>query len=213
VNFLPEDIDSYTANHSESESELLKRLNQETWEKILNPRMLSGHIQGRILSMLSHMIQPKNILEIGTFTAYSTLCFAEGLAPEGHIDTIDINEELQPIVNKYINESGYSKNISCHIGNAIEIIPNLNNNYDIVFIDADKSNYSNYFNLVFDKLNKGGYIIADNVLWNGKVTQPVNENDIDTKAIVEFNEMIQNDPRVQNVLFPVRDGLMIVRKL
>lgn len=213
MNFLPEEIELYTANHSEKESELLQELNHETWEKILNPRMLSGHIQGRILSMLSHMINPTNILEIGTFTAYSTLCFAEGLAENGHIDTIDINEELQPIVIKYIEKSGLTEKITCHVGNAIEIIPNLNKMYDIVFIDADKSNYLNYYNLVFEKINKGGYIIADNVLWNGKVTEPLNENDIDTKAILEFNNRIQKDNRVQNVLFPVRDGLMIIRKL
>jgi predicted O-methyltransferase YrrM len=213
MNFLPEEIETYAALHTEKESELLQALNHETWEKILNPRMLSGHIQGRVLSMLSHMIKPTNILEIGTFTAYSTLCFAEGLTSEGHIDTIDINEELQPIVKKYLEKSGFSSKITCHIGNAIDIIPSLDKKYDIVFIDADKSNYSNYFNLVFDKLNTGGYIIADNVLWNGKVTQPLKENDIDTAAIIEFNKMVHNDNRVQNVLFPVRDGLMLLRKL
>ncbi|TXB65190.1 methyltransferase [Vicingus serpentipes] len=213
MNFLPEEIEIYTTKHSEKESAILQELNHETWEKILNPRMLSGHIQGRILSMLSHMINPTNILEIGTFTAYSTLCFAEGLAENGHIDTIDINEELQPIVSKYITKSGLTEKISCHIGNAIEIIPSLNKKYDLVFIDADKSNYLNYYNLVFEKINKGGYIIADNVLWNGKVTEPLNENDIDTKAILDFNKKIQDDCRVQNVLFPVRDGLMVIRKL
>ncbi len=213
MNFLPEDIELYTAKHSENENELLQELNQETWEKILNPRMLSGHIQGRILSMISHMMSPTNILEIGTFTAYSTLCLAEGLTEKGTIDTIDINEELQPIVTKYINKSDYTDKINCYTGNAMDIIPTLEKEYDLVFIDADKSNYSNYYNLVLDKLKKGGFIIADNVLWNGKVTQPLNENDSDTKAILEFNKMAQDDNRVQNVLFPVRDGLMILRKI
>ena len=212
MNFLPEDIENYTASHSEKESDLLEELNHETWEKILNPRMLSGHLQGRILSMLSHMVKPKYILEIGTFTAYSSLCLVEGLTIDGHIDTIDINEELQPIVTKYLNKSKLSKKITCHIGNATEIIPKLDKKYDLIFIDADKSNYSNYYNLVFDKLSPGGYIIADNVLWNGKITQPIAETDIDTKAILEFNKMVHEDKRVQNVLLPVRDGLMILRK-
>lgn len=212
MNFLPESIDKYVSEHCEKEPELLAKLNHETWEKILNPRMLSGHVQGRILSMLSHMIQPENILEIGTFTGYSTICFAEGLKENGHIDTIDINEELEPIVNKYFNESGYKKNITQHIGNAMEIIPTLDRKYNIVFIDADKSNYSNYYELIFDKVVSGGYIIADNVLWSGKIVEPIAENDIDTKTLIEFNEKVQKDTRVQNVLFPVRDGLMIIRK-
>lgn len=212
MNFLPENIDKYVSDHCEQEPELLAKLNHETWEKILNPRMLSGHVQGRILSMLSHMIQPENILEIGTFTGYSTICFAEGLKENGHIDTIDINEELEPIVSRYFKESGYDNNITQHIGNAMEIIPTLDRKYNIVFIDADKSNYSNYYELIFDKVVSGGYIIADNVLWSGKIVEPIAENDIDTKTLIEFNEKVQKDTRVQNVLFPVRDGLMIVRK-
>lgn len=213
MNFLPELIENYAINHSENESDLLNDLNKETWQKILNPRMLSGHIQGRVLSILSHMVKPNNILEIGTFTGYSTLCLAEGLTENGHIDTIDINEELQPIINKYIDNANLRDKITSHIGNALDIIPTLNKKYDIAFIDADKSNYLKYYNLVFDKLNSGGYIFADNVLWNGKVTEPISDNDIDTKSIIEFNKLIQEDNRVQNVLFPIRDGLMIIRKL
>ena len=213
MDFLPENIETYIADHTEKESDLLQQLNHETWEKVLNPRMLSGHVQGRVLSMLSKMVAPTNILEIGTYTGYSTLCFAEGLGEGGQIDTIDINEELQPIVNKYFPMSEYKDHITTHIGNAIDIIPTLDKKYDLVFIDADKVNYSNYYDLVLDKINKGGYIIADNVLWSGKVAQPVEENDIDTQAIIAFNTKIQLDKRVENVLFPVRDGLMLIRKL
>lgn len=213
MDFLPENIETYIADHTEKESDLLQQLNHETWEKVLNPRMLSGHVQGRVLSMLSKMVAPTNILEIGTYTGYSTLCFAEGLGEGGQIDTIDINEELQPIVNKYFSMSEYKDHITTHIGNAIDIIPTLDKKYDLVFIDADKVNYSNYYDLVLDKINKGGYIIADNVLWSGKVAQPVEENDIDTQAIIAFNTKIQLDKRVENVLFPVRDGLMLIRKL
>lgn len=212
MNFLPDRIEQYVSEHSEKEPELLSQLNHETWEKVLNPRMLSGHIQGRILSMFSHMIQPKNILEIGTYTGYSTLCFAEGLKKDGEIDTIDINEELEPLVSKYFSSSNYRKNIHQHIGNAIDIIPTLNKMYDIVFIDADKSNYCNYYDLVFEKINPGGYIIADNVLWSGKIVEALAENDIDTQTLIAFNKKVHDDDRVQNVLFPVRDGLMIVRK-
>lgn len=212
MNFLPDRIEQYVTEHSEKEPELLSQLNHETWEKVLNPRMLSGHIQGRILSMFSHMIQPKNILEIGTYTGYSTLCFAEGLKKDGEIDTIDINEELEPLVSKYFSSSNYRKNIHQYIGNAIDIIPTLNKMYDIVFIDADKSNYCNYYDLVFEKINPGGYIIADNVLWSGKIVEALAENDIDTQTLIAFNKKVHDDDRVQNVLFPVRDGLMIVRK-
>lgn len=213
MDFLPEDINNYVKKHTQAEPAHLKELNHETWEKVLNPRMLSGHLQGRVLSMLSHMIKPKNILEIGTYTGYSTLCFAEGLLPEGHIDTIDINEELALYVEKYLNKVGIIKQVTLHNGNALDIIPTLNKQYDIVFIDADKANYINYYNLAFDKVRQGGYIIADNVLWNGKILQTIDKNDIDTSTIIEYNTLIQNDKRVENVLFPIRDGLMIARKL
>ncbi|MDF1671863.1 MAG: O-methyltransferase [Vicingaceae bacterium] len=212
MDFLPEEIENYVAQNSEKEPQLLNELNHETWEKVLIPRMLSGHIQGRVLSMLSHMISPTNVLEIGTYTGYSALCFAEGLKDGGKIHTIDINEELETMVNSYIEKSNLKDTITNHIGNAIDIIPSLNETFDLVFIDADKTNYSNYYDLVFDKVNAGGYIIADNVLWSGKVIEDKITLDPDTIALIEYSEKIQNDDRVQNVLFPVRDGLMIARK-
>ena len=212
MDFLPEEIENYVAKHSENEPQLLKDLNHETWEKILIPRMLSGHIQGRVLSMLSHMIHPKTVLEIGTYTCYSALCFAEGLQDGGKIHTIDINEELETMVNSYIEKANLRDTIINHIGNAMEIIPSLDITFDLIFIDADKTNYSNYYDLVFDKVKSGGYIIADNVLWSGKVIEDKTTLDPDTLALIEYSEKIQNDDRVQNVLFPVRDGLMIARK-
>lgn len=212
MDFLSEEIETYVAQHTENEPPILNELNHETWEKVLIPRMLSGHIQGRVLSMLAHMINPKNILEIGTYTGYSALCFAEGLQKDGKIHTIDINEELETMVNKYIEKANLRDTIINHIGNALDIIPNLNEEFDLVFIDADKTNYSNYYDLVFDKVKSGGYIIADNVLWSGKVVEKHDNLDPDTLALISYSKKIQNDDRVQNVLFPVRDGLMIARK-
>ncbi len=212
MDFLPEEIETYVAKHTEEEPQLLNELNHETWEKVLIPRMLSGHIQGRVLSMLSHMINPKNVLEIGTYTGYSALCFAEGLQKGGKIHTIDINEELETMVNRYIEKSNLRNTITNYIGNAIEIIPTLKEEFDLVFIDADKTNYSNYYDLIFDKVKPGGYIIADNVLWSGKVIENKENLDPDTLALIKYSEKIQADNRVQNVLFPVRDGLMIARK-
>lgn len=211
MNFLPEEIEKYVATYTEKEPELLDQLNHETWEKVLIPRMLSGHIQGRVLSMLSHMINPKYVLEIGTYTGYSALCFAEGLQTNGKIHTIDINEELETMVNKYIEKSGLKNTIVNHIGNAVDIIPTFSETFDLVFIDADKTNYSTYYDLVFDKVASGGYIIADNVLWSGKVIETENV-DTDTKALIDYCKKVNIDNRVQNVLFPVRDGLMVVRK-
>jgi len=213
MNFLPEELDNYIHLHCEEEPKLLKELNHETWEKVINPRMLSGHVQGRVLSMLSHMIKPLNILEIGTYTGYSAICLAEGLKQNGTIDTIDINEELENIAKKYFIKSGLDQQINLIHGDATIIIPTLNKKYDIVFIDADKENYCLYYDLVFDKLNTGGYIIADNVLWSGKVIQKIDLEDLDTQAILQFNKKVQEDKRVQNVLFPVRDGLMVIRKV
>tara|TARA_Y100001934_G_C12019161_1_gene615956 strand:+ start:95 stop:736 length:642 start_codon:yes stop_codon:yes gene_type:complete len=213
MDFLPEKIEQFVEKYTEKESPILKELNHETWEKVLIPRMLSGHIQGRILSMFSHMIQPKTILEIGTYTGYSALCLSEGLKKDGKLITIDINEELEPMVRKYIAKAGKEEQIDYRIGNALDIIPTLNETFDLVFIDADKTNYSNYFDLVIDKLATNGYIIADNVLWSGKVTQPYETLDADTKALVDYCEKVENDSRVQNVLFPVRDGLMVCRKI
>ncbi len=212
MDFLPKEIEDYVSKFTENESEILKELNHETWEKVLIPRMLSGHIQGRILSMLSHMIHPKSILEIGTYTGYSAICFAEGLAENGKIHTIDINEELEPMVNKYIEKSNLKDTIINYVGNAIDIIPTINEKFDLVFIDADKTNYCNYFDLVFDKVKTGGYIIADNVLWSGKVTENYNTLDPDTQSLIDYSKKMEEDNRVQNVLFPVRDGLMVVRK-
>jgi predicted O-methyltransferase YrrM len=212
MDFLPESISKYVEKYSEQESELLQELNHETWEKILTPRMLSGHLQGRVLSMLSHMVQPENILEIGTYTGYSALCLAEGLKENGSIDTIDINEELESFARKYFDKAELSNTIKQHIGNALDIIPTLNKKYDIVFIDADKSNYINYYNLVFEMVNPGGYIIADNVLWSGKVTEPIETMDEDTKTLVDYAQHLAKDNRVQQIIFPIRDGLMIARK-
>jgi len=211
MDFLSEEIEEYVIKHTEKEPQILNELNHETWEKVLIPRMLSGHLQGRVLSMLSHMISPKNVLEIGTYTGYSALCFTEGLQEGGEIHTIDINEELETMVKRYIEKSNLKNTVFNHIGNAVDIIPALNKKFDLVFIDADKTNYSNYYDLVFDKVKSGGYIIADNVLWSGKVVQKNNLDD-DTKALIEYSKKIHNDNRVQNVLFPIRDGLMIARK-
>lgn len=213
MNFLDPKLDDYVVNHSEKEPANLKELNRRTWIEILNPRMIAGHFQGRVLSMLSHMIQPENILEIGTFTGYSAICWAEGLKKNGHIHTIDINEELEDIATEYVKRSGLEHQVHFHIGNALELIPTIEKQWDIVFLDADKSNYTNYYNMVFDRVKKGGYIIADNVLWNGKVIDEKAFDEIDTKAILAFNTMVQEDHRVQNVLFPIRDGLMVARKL
>lgn len=213
MEFIKEELAKYVEEHSQQESELLKRINRETHLEVLRPRMLSGHLQGRVLSMLSKMIRPTNVLEIGTYTGYSALCIAEGLAPEGKIITIDKNEELEARVRGYFKESGFGSQIELRIGDAMEIIPALSQTFDLIFIDADKSNYLNYFNLVIDHLQPGGYIIADNVLWSGKVIEPVAEDDVDTKALLKFNKAITEDARVENVLFPIRDGLMIIRKL
>lgn len=212
MKFLDEKIDDYVCAHSAAESDLLNRLNRETWMNVLHPRMLSGHLQGRALSMFSKMIQPKNILEIGTYTGYSALCLAEGLNPKGELHTIDINEELEPIFNKYFQESNFGNQIKSHIGNALEIIPKLDIDFDIVFIDADKGNYINYYNLLIDRMKPGSYIIADNVLWSGKVIDDYEKLDPDTKTLVDYNNLIHEDNRVENILFPIRDGLMIARK-
>jgi predicted O-methyltransferase YrrM len=210
--FLPEKLDHYIVSHSESEPELLQELTRETYQKVLQPIMLSGPYQGRVLSMLSKLVRPKTILEIGTFTGYSTLCLAEGLSPDGSIDTIDINEELTDFQRKYFNKSGHGSRIHQHTGNAIDIIPQLDKRYDLIFIDADKPNYPNYFELTIDKLNSGGILLSDNVLWHGKVTQPLEAKDASTKAVLDYNTLLKNDKRVESVILPVRDGLTISRK-
>ena len=209
--FLPEKLDDYIVSHSQEEPELLKQLTRETYQKILQPIMLSGPYQGRVLSMVSKLISPKSILELGTFTGYSTLCLAEGLAEKGTIHTIDINEELEDFQRKYFDKSGFGNQITQHVGNAIDIIPTIDASFDLIFIDADKPNYSNYFHLVIDKLNPGGIILSDNVLWHGKVIEDVDEKDISTKAVLEYNTLLKNDPRIETVVLPIRDGLTISR--
>lgn len=211
MDFLPEKIDNYVVAHSQQEPELLKQLNRETWQKILNPRMLSGGFQGRVLSMVSKLVQPKVILEIGTYTGYSALCMAEGMAAGGKLHTIDKNEELYDFQKKYFEKSEYGNQIVQHVGNALEIIPTLDEKFDLVFIDADKSNYTNYFNLVVDKMNSGGVILSDNVLWSGKVVASLDPKDIDTKALLAYNKYVNEDPRVETVLLPIRDGLTLSR--
>lgn len=212
MEFIDEKLAAYADNHTSPEPEVLADLNRETWAKVMMPRMLSGHIQGRLLSMFSKMINPKAILEIGTYTGYSAICLAEGLADGGVLHTIDINEELEDMVREFIRKSGMEENIQFHIGKALDIIPDLPMHFDLVFIDADKENYSNYYDLVIEKMHTGSYIIADNVLWSGKVLEEKElANDEETKALHAFNEKVQNDPRVENILLPIRDGLMVVR--
>lgn len=211
MDFIDEKLDEYVTEHTSKESELLYELNRETYMKVLQPRMLSGHLQGRVLSMISKMIRPKRILEIGTYTGYSAICLAEGLMSDGQLHTIDKNEEREDFVQNFINKANYGTSIFQHIGNALELIPNLNEDWDIVFIDADKENYINYYNLVIPALKSGAYIIADNVLWSGKVLEDYDNLDEETKVLVDYNNLIQEDDRVENVLFPIRDGLNIAR--
>lgn len=213
MEFLDPKIEAYVNAHTSDESAILKKLDRETHIKAMMPRMLSGHLQGQTLRMLSYMISPSRILEIGTYTGYSALCLAEGLQPGGKLYTIDINEELESMVRRYIAESGMQDRIDYRIGNALNVIPDIDEIFDLVFIDADKENYAKYYDLVFDKVRAGGFIIADNVLWSGKVLDDRAKMDVDTKAIDDFNKMVQADKRVDNVLLPVRDGLMVVRKV
>ena len=211
MEFLPEKINQYVEDFTSQEDQILAELNKETWQKMVQPRMLSGHIQGRILSMISHMMNPKYILEIGTFTGYSAICLAEGLKEDGKVITIDVNEEFEDIIRRYIKASDNEDKIELKIGHANEVIPQLDMEFDLVFIDADKENYSNYYDLVFGKVSKGGFIVADNVLWSGKVIE--DKVDTETQALKNYVEKINNDDRVENVLLPVRDGLMVCRKL
>lgn len=213
MDFLPGPIEKYVESHTREESDILKKLNRETYAKVLMPQMLSGHVQGRFLKMLSCMINPAQILEVGTFTGYSSICLAEGLKEGGMVHTIDINEELHPMVLRYIKDACMENKIKTYVGNALDIIPALNYTFDLVFIDADKTNYSAYYKLAIEKLRPGGFIIADNVLWSGKVTESLHQADDETKAIMEYNDMVMQDPGVENVLVPIRDGLMIARKL
>ncbi len=207
------EIERYIKNHTTPEAIHLAELNRETNLKILYPRMLSGHVQGKFLEMISCMIRPKMILEIGTYTGYSAICLAKGLTKEGVIHTIEINPELENFSKIYFRKAGLEHNVKQYIGNAIDIISLINKIFDLVFIDADKENYLNYYNLVFDKVRKGGFILADNALWDGKVVKPVEQGDKETEGIIKFNDFVQNDNRVENILFPLRDGIMMIRKI
>jgi len=212
MDFLPPDIEAYAVNHTKPEQPVLADLNRETWSKILRPRMLSGHLQGKVLETFSYMLRPRRILEIGTYTGYSALCLAQGLTDDGMLVTIDINDEISYMAHKYIKEAGLENKIECKIGDATSIIPSLNETWDLVFIDADKENYSTYFDMVFPHLRQGGFIIADNVLWSGKIIENYEGMDEETRSLADFNNKVMMDERVDNVLFTVRDGLMVIRK-
>jgi caffeoyl-CoA O-methyltransferase len=211
MHFISTELENYIEQHSQQEPELLKALDKETYQKILLPRMLSGHFQGRVLSMLSKLIRPVNILEIGTYTGYSALCLCEGMQESGQLHTIDIKEELVDFQRKYFDKSPWGNQIVQHLGEAVNIIPTIDLKFDLVFIDADKENYIHYFELIVPKMNKGGIILSDNVLWSGKVLEPLHKNDISTKILLEYNQLLNNDPRVETVLLPIRDGLTVSR--
>lgn len=211
-NFINKDILEYSEKYSQQEPEILQELNRETHLKILNPRMLSGFFQGRLLSIISKLIKPKKVLEIGTYTGYSAICIAEGMNKNGIIHTIDKNEELNTIQKKYFKKSGLENNIIQYNGCALDIIPKIEEKFDLIFIDADKENYINYFNLVIDKLNNNGVILADNVLWSGKVINS-EDHDLTTNVLRKFNKSVNNDNRVETILLPIRDGISIIRKI
>lgn len=209
MHFISDELDDYVVQHSEKEPELLKALTRETYQKVLQPRMLSGHYQGRVLSLLSKLIRPNTILELGTFTGYSALCLAEGLQKGGVLHTIDHNEELATFQRRYFDLSPFGSQIYQHTGDAIDIIPKMDLGFDLVFIDADKENYINYFHQIIDKLNPGGVILSDNVLWSGKVIEPLVASDISTNTVLEYNRLLKNDKRLETVLLPIRDGLTV----
>jgi len=213
MHFISQELEDYIEQHSEKEPVLLAALNKETYQKILLPRMLSGHFQGRVLSMLSKLIRPLNILEIGTYTGYSALCLCEGMQEKGQLHTIDIKEELVDFQRKHFDKSPWGNQIVQHLGEAVTIIPTLDIKFDLVFIDADKENYLNYFELILPKMNKGGIILSDNVLWSGKVLEPLHPNDLSTKVLMEYNQLLATDARIETVLLPIRDGLTVSRVL
>ena len=213
MHFLSQDLEDYIEQHSENEPALLAELNKETYQKILLPRMCSGHFQGRVLSMLSKLIRPLNILEIGTFTGYAALCLCEGMKENGQLHTIDIKEELVDFQRKYFDKSPWKNQIIQHLGEAVDVIPTLNLKFDLVFIDADKENYINYYHLMLPKMTSGGVILSDNVLWSGKVVEPLQKNDLSTKILLEYNLLLKNDPKIETVLLPIRDGLTVSRVL
>ena len=212
INFIDDNILNYSISKSEKESKLLNDLYRETYLKVLNPRMISGHYQGRILSLISKIISPKKILEIGTYTGYSAICLCEGMDKDGILHTIDNNKELVEIQNKYFKKANLTNKIVQHSGDAKNIIPSIDEEFDIVFIDADKESYPEYYDLIINKVRSGGIIIADNILWSGKVLEKVEKDDQATKSIIEFNNKIIEDNRVKNIILPIRDGLNIVRK-
>jgi predicted O-methyltransferase YrrM len=213
MEFLPKEIDDYVLRHTPKESEILYQINRETHLKVMQPRMLSGHFQGQLLKFLVEMIQPKSILEIGTYTGYSAIAMAEGLPENGILTTIDTNVELEKLIDSFVCKAELKNKIVQLTGNALDIIPTLNKSFDLVFIDADKRNYKNYLDLVIDKVNSGGYILTDNVLWSGKVTLPEDKMDLDTKLIDEYNDYVQSHPKLKSILLPVRDGLYLSRKI
>ena len=206
-------MEEYILNHLEPEPEYLKILTRKTFVRLINGRMVSGHLQGRFLKMICRMINPQNVLEIGTFTGYSALCLAEGLSGNSHIDTIEIDDELEDFISENLKNSPFENKITLHIGDALKIIPNLDKIFDLAFIDGDKRQYINYFECVFPKICKGGFILVDNTLWNGKVIKPLERGDTQTRAILAFNDFISNDKRIEQVLLPLRDGLTIIRKI
>jgi predicted O-methyltransferase YrrM len=212
MDFISKDLSDYCERYTSSESEVLTRLNRETHLKVVSPRMLSGHLQGRFLSFISKLHQPKLIVEIGTYTGYSALCLAEGLAKDGKLISIDVNDETSAFAKSFIEKTESANPIELVLADAKNYIPTIKQPIDLVFIDADKKNYLNYYHLVIDKLNPGGLIIADNVLWSGKITMPENEMDKETLALHHFNQFVQQDNRVENLLLPIRDGLMVIRK-
>lgn len=207
------EIEAYCEAHTTGESELLRRLYRETHLQTINPRMASGQLQGEFLSLISRMIRPKRILEIGTFTGYSAICLAEGLVEDGILHTIEINEEYEDRIREYVSQSPDNQKIQLHIGDAKTVVPSLNETWDLVFIDAEKTDYEEYYNLVMPQVRENGFILIDNTLWNSKVVQEVRHNDRDTQAILAFNDRVQEDPRVRNLLLPFRDGIMMIQKL
>ena len=211
MDFISETLDTYVTEHTQAEPELLQQLNRETQAKVLQPRMLSGHYQGRMLSMVSKLVAPTTILEIGTYTGYAALCLMEGIRKNGTLHTIDINEELYDMQRRYFDLSGYGTQMVQHTGNALEVIPKLDATFDLVFIDADKENYAKYFELVLPKMNSGGVILSDNVLWSGKVLTTPKDDDVDTQALIAYNKLLNNHPDVETIMLPIRDGLTITR--
>lgn len=207
------EIEEYCEAHSTPQSELLYRLTRETHQKVMNPRMLSGHLQGMLLTTLCRMMQARHVLEIGTYTGYSALCIAEGLADNGLLHTIEVNEEREEMIRRYLAQSPCKDKIQLHIGDALQVIPTLQEQWDMVYIDGDKEQYTDYYEMVLPQVRKGGIILADNVLWDGKVVKEVRSGDKDTRALLAFNEHVQHDERVTNFILPVRDGLMFIEKL